>query len=47
LLEEEIARRYYFQKARVESSFDDDAEIQEAVKLFSDMKKYQSLLKAN
>lgn len=47
LLEEEIARRYYYQRARVETSFDNDPEIQEAISLFGNMNKYRSLLKTN
>ncbi len=45
LLDKEIASRYYFQKARYEASFDSDEDIQEALKLFADMNRYQSLLK--
>lgn len=46
LLDEEIARRYYFQKARYEASFLHDEDVQEALKLFSDVSKYKDLLKA-
>ncbi|MEI6594212.1 MAG: S41 family peptidase [Bacteroidota bacterium] len=45
LLDKEIASRYYFQKARYEASFDSDEDIQESLKLFADMNRYQSLLK--
>jgi carboxyl-terminal processing protease len=45
LLEEEIARRYYYQKARYEASFKSDEDVQEALKLFSDLPRYQALLK--
>jgi carboxyl-terminal processing protease len=45
LLEEEIARRYYYQKARYEASFKSDEDVQEALKLFSDLPRYQVLLK--
>lgn len=45
LLEEEIARRYYFQKARYEASFDNDRDVQESLKLFADMNRYQAILK--
>lgn len=45
LLEEEIARRYYYQKARYEASFKSDEDIQEALKLFTDIPRYQALLK--
>jgi carboxyl-terminal processing protease len=47
LLEEEIARRYYYQKARYEASFKSDEDIQEALTLFADPARYQSLLKAS
>lgn len=46
LLEEEITRRYYFQKARYESSFAHDEDVQEALKLFSDKSRYQQILAA-
>ncbi len=45
LLEEEIARRYYFQKARYEASFKNDEDVQEALKVFADKARYESLLK--
>jgi carboxyl-terminal processing protease len=45
LLEEEIARRYYFQKARYEASFRGDEDIQEALRLFASPDQYTSLLK--
>ena len=45
LIDKEIASRYYFQKARYEASFNSDEDIQEALKLFSDMSRYQNLLK--
>jgi carboxyl-terminal processing protease len=45
LLDEEIARRYYFQKAHYETSFKNDVDVQEALKLFADMDRYKSLLK--
>jgi carboxyl-terminal processing protease len=32
ILEAEIALRYYFQKGRIESTFDDDEEIAQAIK---------------
>jgi carboxyl-terminal processing protease len=46
LLEEEIARRYYFQKARYEASFAHDEDVQQALKLLNDGSKYHSLLNA-
>ena len=45
LLDEEISRRYYFQKARYEASFKNDEDVQEALKILTDKAKYQSLLK--
>lgn len=45
LLQEEIARRYYYQKARYETSFTTDDDIQEALKLFKDTARYQQILK--
>jgi carboxyl-terminal processing protease len=45
LLDKEITVRYYFQKARYEASFSSDEDIQEALKLFSDLNRYQNLLK--
>lgn len=47
LLEEEITRRYYFQKARYEASFAHDEDVQEALKVFADNSKYQGLLKGS
>ena len=44
ILETEIARRYYFDTAEIETTFDDDPDIREALKLFSDKTKYYSLL---
>ena len=44
VLEEEIAARYYYEKARIEMAFDNDADITEALKLFSDIDKYMRLL---
>jgi carboxyl-terminal processing protease len=45
LLQEEIARRYYFQKARYEASFKNDEDVQEALKLFANPAHYKELLK--
>lgn len=44
LLEEEIVRRYYFQKGRIEAGFDNDLEVQEALKIFADKTKYSQIL---
>ena len=45
-LEEEIASRYYYEKARIEASFDNDLEIKEAIALLKDTAKYSALLSA-
>jgi carboxyl-terminal processing protease len=45
VLEQEIASRYYLQRGMVESSFDDDGDIKAALSVFSDMDRYQRLLK--
>jgi carboxyl-terminal processing protease len=44
-LEQEIIVHYYLQKGTREQSFAKDPEIQSALKLFSDMPRYQSILK--
>lgn len=46
VLEEEIASRYYYEKARIEASFDNDIEIKEAILLLKDTVKYNSILSA-
>ncbi|MFN8416758.1 MAG: S41 family peptidase [Cytophagaceae bacterium] len=43
-LEEEIASRYYLQKGIIESGFDHDKEVQEAIKVLGDTKKYTGIL---
>lgn len=45
LLEEEIVRRYYYQKGKIEASFHHDTDIIEALKLFADMPRYHKILK--
>jgi carboxyl-terminal processing protease len=45
LLQQEIARRYYYQKARYEMSLNTDEDIQQAVKLFSESDRYNTILK--
>jgi carboxyl-terminal processing protease len=47
ILETEISRRYYYQRAMVESSFDNDDDIQESLLLFADQSRYQSILAGN
>lgn len=44
ILEQEIVSRYYFEKGVKEASFDDDPEVQEAIRLLNDKSKYQGLL---
>lgn len=44
LLEAEIAKRYYFQRAQYEMSFRHDEDVQEALKLFADRQRYQAIL---
>ncbi len=44
LLEEEIVRRYFFQKGRTEASFAHDKEIIEALSILGDPTKYNNLL---
>ncbi|MEA5260153.1 S41 family peptidase [Arcicella aquatica] len=46
-LEQEIVVHYYLQRGTREQSFAKDPEIQEALKLFTDMPRYQSILKGN
>lgn len=45
LLELEITKRYYFQKASVESTFDDDTDLKAALLILHDEARYKSLLK--
>jgi carboxyl-terminal processing protease len=44
VLEQEIVSRYYFDKGVKEASFDDDPEIQEAMKVLKDKARYQKIL---
>ncbi len=44
LLQEEIAKRYYLQRARYEATFKTDEDIQAAMKLFAEPTRYSSLL---
>ena len=44
LLEEEIVRRYYFQKGRIEAGFDHDVDVQAALKIFADKTAYKNIL---
>lgn len=45
LLEEEIAGRYYLERGVVESTFDNDVDIQAAINVFNNPDKYRTLLK--
>lgn len=47
LLEQEIASRYFFQKGLVESTFDKDPDVLEAVKVLRDPERYAKLLNRN
>ncbi len=44
LLESEIASRYYYQDGRIESTFDDDIDIKEAIKTLTNKTLYTSIL---
>lgn len=44
ILEEEIAGRFYFEKGKIEASFDNDTEVKKAVEIFSNPTKYYSTL---
>ena len=46
LLELEITKRYYYQRASIESSFDDDQDIKTAIEVLHDTKRYDAILKA-
>ncbi len=46
LLESEIARRYYFDTALIETTFDDDPDIQESLNLLNNKAKYAQLLQS-
>lgn len=47
ILETEIASRYYYDRAFVESTFDEDPDIQEALSLFADKARYERILSGN
>jgi len=44
LLEEEIVRRYYFQKGRIEAGFNHDLDVQAALKIFADKQAFNKVL---
>ena len=45
VLEQEIVSRFYFEKGIKEASFDDDPEVQEALRILNDKERYQKILK--
>jgi len=47
LLEKEIASRYYLRSGMLEASFDDDTQIQEAIKVLINQNAYDELLAVN
>lgn len=44
LLEEEICARYYFEKGKIEAQFDNDKELQEAIKILQNPELYKKIL---
>ncbi|MCC6721777.1 MAG: S41 family peptidase [Bacteroidia bacterium] len=44
ILEEEIAERYYFEKGKIEASFDSDIEIKKAIEIFENPQRYTEIL---
>jgi len=44
LLEEEIVKRYYFQKGKIEASFSHDLEIKEALSVFANSERYKQII---
>lgn len=44
LLEEEICARYYFEKGRMEARFNNDKEVQEAIKILQNPEQYKKIL---
>jgi len=44
LLEEEIVKRYHFQKGRIEASFAHDLEIKEALSVFANSERYKQII---
>ncbi len=47
MLEEEIASRYYLQDGMIETSFDDDLDIQESVRILNNTAEYNKILNSN
>ncbi|NUM31096.1 MAG: S41 family peptidase [Bacteroidetes bacterium] len=44
IIEEEIASRFYFEKGKIEASFDSDIELKKAIEIFTNTAKYHSAL---
>ncbi len=44
LLEEEIVKRYHFQKGKIEASFSHDLEIKEALSVFANSERYKQII---
>ena len=44
-IEKEIALRYYYKEGEIQMGLKNDIEIQESVKLFSDIPRYKKILK--
>jgi carboxyl-terminal processing protease len=45
-LEEEIVLRYYYEKGKIQLRLKRDKDVQEAIKLFADEKRFKALLSA-
>jgi carboxyl-terminal processing protease len=45
MIEKEIVSRFFYEKGRIKIGLRNDPEIKEAVKLFDDKSKYDTLLK--
>jgi carboxyl-terminal processing protease len=44
VLENEIVKQYYLMRGNFESSFDDDVQLQSAIKILQNMEEYNTLL---
>ncbi|GAB4249556.1 MAG: S41 family peptidase [Ekhidna sp.] len=44
LLEQEIAGRYFFERGVIEATFEEDPDVQEAIKILNDPARYQAIL---
>lgn len=47
MLEEEIASRYYLQDGMIETSFDEDLDIQESIRILNNTEEYNKILNSN